>query len=404
MTFEPGNLDSNHEMQGEGDNRHLRCLKISLSRTIDLANTFLTEDITTIMSDECKERIAELNKNFDELKKAIDEAVEKLKNPEELYNDLTICQQHYCTTRQAIKIQLWTAENDNNNDSANLSHGRGNSNNKTTRLDKGLKPFTMTKAHSPTDLHLWKQQLDDCIDSGKLSTSGDLSPEDIHIQCAHLLRCMDENLLKALEAKVLLDTPIFGPDGCLEALDRIFIVLYPVFYHQLSLLNVWQSDKDHLSYMERINRQSLEVDFENLNREAYCILHFATTVNNAHLRDKIIALENPTHENATKVLAKYVTTQVLSNSIDKQNQQNGTTFTMFHNAPNDRHGTVKPNVRSKQIAAGSGHPCPQQRQPGHVTGNANERPPNEDHPGQGCHTHKDPDSRTNTKTSTKGSV
>ena len=70
--------------------------------------------------------------------------------------------------------------------------------------------------------------------------------------------------------------------------------------------------------MDRIWCQSLEVEYETLNQEAFCVLHFATTFNDERLRNKLIAMDNLTKENTTKIIAKYVSTKVSSGSIDKE--------------------------------------------------------------------------------------
>ena len=123
--------------------------------------------------------------------------------------------------------------------------------------------------------------------------------------------------MKAINMDVKPDATIFGLNGYMEALDKVFAVLYPIFYQQVQLFKLWQSGEDHLSYMDQIFRQSLKINYDTLDWEAFCILHFATLVNDERLRNKIIAMEKLMKENAMKIVVKYVSTKVSSQSIEE---------------------------------------------------------------------------------------
>ena len=132
------------------------------------------------------------------------------------------------------------------------------------------------------------------------------TPEEARSQKAHLHRCMSVDLMNAVNMYVKPDATIFGLNGYMEALEKVFDMLYPIFYQ----------------WVFQIFRQSLEINYDTLDWEAFCILHFATMVNDERLRNKIIAMEKPMKENAMKIVVKYVSTKVSSQSIEEQETAN----------------------------------------------------------------------------------
>ena len=61
----------------------------------------------------------------------------------------------------------------------------------------------------------------------------------------------------------------------------------------------------------------MEIEYNTLDQEAFCVLLFATMVDDENLRNKVISLNVPTKENAICVISKYVSTQVSSGIVAK---------------------------------------------------------------------------------------
>ena len=113
--------------------------------------------------------------------------------------------------------------------------------------------------------------------------------------------CVSTDLMKAIDAEVKPDATVFGPGGYMEGLSKIFDILYPIFYRRVQLFKLRQSGEDALAYMDRICCHSLKVEYETLDREAFWVLHFATTFDDERLRNKLIAMDNPTKENNSEI-------------------------------------------------------------------------------------------------------
>ena len=153
----------------------------------------------------------------------------------------------YIGARQAVKLHYASAKK--NTDSTKAT---GASNTTTKKLDKGLKPFILTKDHTPADLHIWEQELMDYFESGDFHLSSCIPEDNDRKQKAHFARCVNEDLLKTIKAKTDLETTVFGHKGYIETLRKVFETLYPIFYRRVQLFHIRQNGEDHLSYMERI--------------------------------------------------------------------------------------------------------------------------------------------------------
>ena len=216
--------------------------------------------------EDCKKLSDLLDDRFLKLENAIKDATT---DHQSLYESMDVYQTKYMDARKAICTCLCEAK------MIVAGHATNPKKEKKyeTHFDKSLKPFILTKAHSPTDLCLWIKQVEEYFNSdGSRSEQG---VAKIQSQHAHLSRSQDVEMLKMLDQRVTPTTPIFGDDGCVEIIKNIFTILYPIFYCQMTLFQIWQRSEDNTSYLERINRLSMEADFDTLDWEAFCLLHFA---------------------------------------------------------------------------------------------------------------------------------
>ena len=113
-----------------------------------------------------------------------------------------------------------------------------------------------------------------------------------------------------------------------------------------------QKGVDHLSYMEQICRQSLEVEYETLDREVFCVLHFATTVKDEKIRNKMISLGTPNKGECNEI-SKFMSTQVSSDSVGKKETiESFDAFQEDHREPRQR---VDGSFRWKTIGKKMNH-------------------------------------------------
>ena len=91
----------------------------------------------------------------------------------------------------------------------------------------------------------------------------------------------------------------------------------------------------------------MEVEFDSLDREAFCLLHFAVTLDDDKLQEQIATLENLTYIAASMLVAKYDSTLVSTKAIKKQ--QAPYSMAAFVNNGKTNHG-YKPDYANQQTA------------------------------------------------------
>ena len=139
--------------------------------------------------------------------------------------------------------------------------------------------------------------------------------------------------MKMLQQRVGATTPVFGPKGCIEALESIFMSLYPVFFRWMNLFQLKQNGDTNISFLEWIYAASLEANFETLDHEGFCLLHFAISIKDDKLREKIVALEKLTYATAAHLVIKYDATQISTKAIKKMHHPDAITAFQPPNKP-----------------------------------------------------------------------
>ena len=159
----------------------------------------------------------------------IKETTSNLKDPKKIYENFDEYNRRYAEARKIIQARIREAV-------VNLHESKNKTNKENLRrLDKMLKPFVLTKSHLPTDLHLWIKQVNEYLDSSDIATTDNLSEEE-----AHLSQCLDIELLKMLEQRIKHNTSVFWTNGCIETIEKVFAVLYPIFYRRMALFQMKQ--------------------------------------------------------------------------------------------------------------------------------------------------------------------
>ena len=127
--------------------------------------------------------------------------------------------------RKTIRARICEAEN------SVSCQARGDERKKPDgrHLDKLLKPFTLTKENSPTDLCLWKSHFQNYLASSGIQKLEINDADTLAQQRAHLLWCINVDLMKMVQQKSNLDTPTYGEKGYMQAIDKIFVKIYPIF-------------------------------------------------------------------------------------------------------------------------------------------------------------------------------
>ena len=93
------------------------------------------------------------------------------------------------------------------------------------KVNNALKPFILTRDHTPTEFRSW-------IEKFKAFYSlSNLEQCSLAEQHAYFRICIDVNLESRIREKIMENTPIFGDDGCVALLEEGFLLKYPLFAH-----------------------------------------------------------------------------------------------------------------------------------------------------------------------------
>ena len=103
----------------------------------------------------------------------------------------------------------------------------------------------------------------------------------------------------------------------LDRLQKEFDVLYLVFVRRMDLVHLKPNSEDPHTYLQRINRVSLEANFQSLDCQSFCVLHLTKTIKDDHLRDKIFKLGNPTYKETLKLVTNYTSNKRSAKAIGK---------------------------------------------------------------------------------------
>ena len=282
--------------------------KASLTRVINLAIHFTQEEITTDSIEEARSHLANMKAKYEALEVAVED------NPEwDVLSEMEAIQALYMTAKASVKKTQKLAED------ATLAtiHQSGdservNTDPKEKKVVTALQPFTLTKAHTPSDLREWREQFD------RYYRSGNLGVVENSLQQGYFATCIEPSLLRAIKEGANPDTTVYGDDGLLERLEKEFEVLYPLFVRRMRLIQLKPDGEDLRSYLQRINRVSQETKFETLDRESFCVLHFAKTIEDDQLRDKVFDLPDPTYQATLKLVTSHLTKRISTKAISRE--------------------------------------------------------------------------------------
>ena len=154
-----------------------------------------------------------------------------------------------------------------------------------------------------------------------------LENEDNMIQRAYFSSSINPALLHAIKEGSEEDTLVYREGGLMEHLNTEFKVLYPLFVRRMKLMRLRQDGENPQTYLQHINRLSLEAKFESLDRQSFCILHLTKMIEDDHLWEKIFELWDPTY----RQMLNLVTSCVANQRSTKATKDNEGCMAMFKN-------------------------------------------------------------------------
>ena len=274
-------------------------LKSGLTRVVNRGRRFVEEEISSDTIDEAKEMLGQLKERYNMLSTAMDvEVRDGDDEAPDFDEEMDVELQRYSDMRADLVKKLKEAEDKLTAPVARAGQGDVKAT-REKKADRGLQPFVLTATHTPTEYRQWKVQFE------QFYKSGNMNVEDIAVQRGRFSRFMDISLFNAISEDDV-NSPIFGDGGLLDKLDREFAVLYPLFVRRMDLMKVKQGGEDPRNFLQRIQRLSLETEFESLDRKSFCVMVFAKAVDDRRLRRKLFQLKNPSYEEAMELVTSYL--------------------------------------------------------------------------------------------------
>ena len=149
-------------------------------------------------------------------------------------------------------------------------------------VEKFLKPFILTKDHTPQDLRLWINQFDQYYHSGNLH----LHP--LKKQHAFFEHCIDNHLLRNIMQYIMPETKVLGPDGCVSILEAHFRKMYPIFNQCLDLFRAAPTASKHAEqFCNHLVEMASEANIDQLNHDEIIIFIFLTCFPDEKIRELV---------------------------------------------------------------------------------------------------------------------
>lgn len=178
-----------------------------------------------------------------------------------------------------------------------------------------LKPFTLTRDHTPAELRNWILQFKAFYSTSQMDQ---LNIED---QQAFLRICVEPLLYERFRFKIGAATPVFDAnpavDSCIRFLEDEFSLQYPLFLRRLDFFRASQTKGQAFSdFLTKLDSQAEEADLLNLGPEDIYIFRYICACTDTKLKEKLLKLDNPTREDIKRTTHNYESTQINLKAFD----------------------------------------------------------------------------------------
>ena len=182
---------------------------------------------------------------------------------------------------------------------------------------EALRPFELSLEHSPAKFTNWRTQWDAYYSVSRLAQ---LPLPD---QQAFLFRCLDSDLATTLRPELRPNSPMYpAPNGVqgtsvMEALDRVFLVKFPLLQRRFDWLNTRRAAGEDLgSWFAKFKQASVEAELHDVSREDLLILGIIMNVGDKVISGRILRAPDVTLEAVERIV---VAAQVVGNTnVDEQ--------------------------------------------------------------------------------------
>ena len=180
-----------------------------------------------------------------------------------------------------------------------------------------LKPQKINKECKPAALRAWVGRL-----RSYFRESGAFKAENVDQQ-TYFFHFVDLYLEGLVRAKSVDDsTPVFGPGSCMEKLEQVFHLLFPVFARRLEFFQSYQKQGQAFSdFSAKLRAMGDEADLAGMTREDIYMFRYLVACRDEKLRERLLKLENPTLDMMDKEVMSYETQRASLKAMDKADGQ-----------------------------------------------------------------------------------
>ena len=164
-----------------------------------------------------------------------------------------------------------------------------------------LKPFDLTKDHTPAEFDQWKQEFKAYYEASQFSTSS------LPLQQAHFRKCIKPSLFVKIRSEILADTPIFGNTGsCMFLLEKEFLQNYPIFTRRLRYARSQQAPGQRFTdWTTELDTISLGADLHIMTHDEHKAMKYIAGCTDEKLREKLLAVTSPTWQQLHRIAVEY---------------------------------------------------------------------------------------------------
>ena len=156
------------------------------------------------------------------------------------------------------------------------------------KIQSALKPDKLTRENSPVELRSWIRKFRAFYSMSKLEKAS------VPNQQAFLFQCIDLELETHLRQEIDDRTPIFGQDGCMDIIERRFMLSYPLFSRRLAFFRYEQAKgQSFADFYANLRRQGDEANLHNLDVDAQYVHKIISGICDEKLREKLCKLREP---------------------------------------------------------------------------------------------------------------
>lgn len=185
-------------------------------------------------------------------------------------------------------------------------------------------PISPTKDARPHELRAWVGRL-----RAYFKETG-ATAADLVSQQQYFWSFVDLHLQGLVEAEGVDDgTEVFGDDGLVAKLEKVYEHLYPIFTRRLQFFQAVQQQGESFSdFTTRLRATSEGADLGALTRNDLFCFRYLVACTDAKLRDRLLKLENPDLDKMNKEIMAYEIQSASAKAIDKAG---GKMFTNYAN-------------------------------------------------------------------------